>query len=231
MTQNLESLANLKNVSIPVREKIYDDIRTAILTGKIPSGTRLVESVLAEKMGVSRTPIREALHKLDLEDLIYSIPRVGYIVKEMTEYDIEDLFATRTAIEQLAARWAIEKITIEELEKIEKNIRKTDQILKDGNTNKMIGLDTEFHEIICKASRSKRLYQVSQNLREHMLRFRMACLHYVEIAKRARNGHYKIFQAMKSKDSKRLDEAVLSHMAETKRDIQDYLKGLHDHVF
>jgi DNA-binding GntR family transcriptional regulator len=210
--------------------RVYNDLRMAILMGKISPGTRLVESALAAEMGVSRTPVREALHKLNLEQLIYSIPRVGYIVNDISEYDIEDLFVTRTAIEQLAASWAIEKINSEELERLEKNLKKTDQILKKGSTRKIIDLDTEFHEIICKASRSKRVYQISQMLREHMLKFRMACLHLPEIAQKARNGHCEIFRAIKSKDPKRLDEAVLSHMRETKKDILDYIKRLRENL-
>ena len=70
-----------------------------------------MESTLAKQMGVSRTPVREALHKLNQENLVHSIPRVGYLVDEITEYDIEDLFAVRAAIEQLAGKWAVEKIT------------------------------------------------------------------------------------------------------------------------
>lgn len=207
-----------------LRKQVYSDLRMAILTGKIAPGTRLVESALAEEMGVSRTPIREALHKLDLEELVHSIPRVGYMVNDMTEYEIEDLFSTRTAIEQLAARWALEKITPEEIERIENNLKKADRILKNGMTRKMIDLDTEFHEIICKASRSKRLYQISQMLREHMLKFRIACLHLPEIAKRARDGHFEILKAIKSKDPRKTDDSILQHMLITKKDILDYMR-------
>jgi DNA-binding GntR family transcriptional regulator len=200
----------------------------AILTGRIGLGTRLVESTLAEEMGVSRTPIREALHKLDLEELVRSIPRVGYIVNDMTEYEIEDLFSTRTAIEQLAARWAIEKITPEELERLEENLKKADRIIKEGLTKKMIDLDTEFHEVICKASRSKRLYQISQMLRDHMLKFRIACLHVPEIAKRARDGHFEILKTIKLKDPQKTDDSILQHMLETKKDILNYMKKLRE---
>ena len=210
--------------STSLGERVYHELRMAILTGKISPGTRLAESALAGEMRVSRTPIREALHKLNLEDLVHSIPRVGYIVNDISEYDVEDLFVTRTAIEQIAARRAIEKITPEEIGQLEKNLKKANEILKNGSTKKMIHLDTEFHEIICKASRSKRIYQMSQMLREHMLKFRMACLHLPEIAKKARDGHSEIFRAIKSKDPERLDEAVLSHMTETKKDILNYMR-------
>lgn len=211
-----------------LRKQVYSDLRMAILTGKIAPGTRLVESALAEEMGVSRTPIREALHKLDLEELVHSIPRVGYMVNDMTEYEIEDLFSTRTAIEQLAARWALEKITPEEIERIENNLKKADRILKNGMTRKMIDLDTEFHEIICKASRSKRLYQISQMLREHMLKFRIACLHLPEIAKRSRDGHFEILKAIKSKNPRKTDDSILQHMLITKKDIMDYMKKVRE---
>ena len=196
----------------------------SILTGKIPPGTRLVESTLAAEIAVSRTPVREALHKLEMENLVYSIAKVGYLVTDLSEYDIEDLFATRTAIEQLAAKWALGKMTAEELERVKRNLKEQDRILKRGLTKKMIDLDTEFHEIICKASRSRRLYQMSQILREHMLRLRMSLLHLFDVSKRARDGHFRIYQAIKSKNSKKVDEAVLAHMMETKRVILDYLK-------
>lgn len=230
MKQRFKSPSSKKANSNSLREQVYNDLRMAILTGKIVSGTRLVESTLAVEMGVSRTPVREALHKLDLEELVHSIPRVGYIVNDMTEYDIEDLFSVRTAIEQLAARWSLGRITPKEIEKIENNLEKADRILKEGSTKKMIGLDTEFHEIICKASRSKRLCQISQILREHMLKFRMACLHIPEIAKRARDGHFEIFKAIQSKNLQRVDDSMLRHMSETKKDILNYMKTLRENL-
>jgi DNA-binding GntR family transcriptional regulator len=209
-------------------DRVYADLRMAILSGKIPPGSRLVESRLAREVGVSRTPVREALHKLNLENLVHSIPRVGYIVTEISEYDIEDLFAMRTAIEQLAGRWAVGKINADELERLEENLRNTDQVLENGMTKKMIGLDTEFHEIICKASRNKRLYQISQNLREHMLKFRMACLYVPQIAKRARDGHFGIWKAIKTGNAEKVEKAILLHMAETKKDILDYIRKLRE---
>ena len=88
----------------------------------------------------------------------------------------------------------------------------------------MIDLDTEFHEIICKASRSKGLYQISQMLREQMLKFRIGCLHLPEIAKRARDGHAEILKAIKLKDPKKTDESILQHMQITKKDILSYMR-------
>jgi GntR family transcriptional regulator, rspAB operon transcriptional repressor len=214
--------------SSSLREQVYNHLRTMVLSGKIEAGKRLVETTLATEMGVSRTPVREALHKLGLENLVRPVARMGYIVNDLSEYDIEDLFATRAAIEQLAARCALEKITSDEVEKIEKNLAKTDQILRSGQRKKMIGLDTEFHEIICRASRSKRLYQIAQMLREHMLRFRQSCLHLPEIARKARDDHHEILTAIKLKDPKKLNRAMSAHMENTKRDILNYLQRLRE---
>ena len=105
-----------QNAPDSLTERVYRQLRSALITGEIPPGSRLVESTLAREMSVSRTPAREALHKLALEGLLYSIPRAGYIVAEMSDYDIQDLFKTRMAIEQLVARWAQENITPEELQ-------------------------------------------------------------------------------------------------------------------
>ena len=114
----MQVLKTTKQDSDSLTQRVYKDLRTAIITGNITGGTRLVESTLAANMQVSRTPVREALHKLALEGLLYSIPRAGYIVEEMSDYDIQDLFTTRMTIEQIAARLAMEKISEEELEQL-----------------------------------------------------------------------------------------------------------------
>jgi GntR family transcriptional regulator, rspAB operon transcriptional repressor len=227
--RNISNLSSTRN-AVSLRERVYNQLRTMILSGKIEAGRRLVETTIATELGVSRTPVREALHKLGLESLVRSIPRVGYIVNDMSEYDIEDLFTTRAAIEQLVAGCALEKITPEELDKLENNLGKTDQILKDGLTKKMIGLDSEFHEMICKASRSKRLYQIAQMLREHMLKFRISCLHIPEIAERARDDHYEIFKALQVKDRAKLNQAMVSHMDNTKKDILAYMRKVQEQM-
>ena len=226
--KHITDLPLTKNSS-SLREQVYNRLRTMVLSGKIEAGKRLVETTLATEMGVSRTPVREALHKLGLENLVRPVARMGYIVNDLSEYDIEDLFATRAAIEQLAARCALEKITSDDLGKLEKNLAKTDQILRMGRRKKMVDLDTEFHDIICMASRSKRLYQIAQMLREHMLRFRKACLHLPEIAEQARDDHHEIFTAIKLKNPKKLNRAMSTHMENTKRDILDYLRRAREH--
>jgi DNA-binding GntR family transcriptional regulator len=220
----MKVLKTTKQDSNSLTQRVYKDLRTAILTGKIAGGTRLVESALAAEMQVSRTPIREALHKLALEGLLYSIPRAGYIVEEMSDYDIQDLFTTRMNIEQIAARLAMEKISEEELKQLALNIKKTDAVLESGLTEKMADLDMAFHGIIYKATRSKTLYQICQTLSDHTLKYRIALIHLPEIAQKTRDGHSKIYEAILSKEPSRVDEAIQSHLRLAKRDIKELLE-------
>lgn len=212
-------------------EQVYRNLRHGIITGAVRGGTRLVETALASEMKVSRTPVREALHKLALEGFLYSIPRAGYIVEETSETDIKDLFTTRTAIEKIAVKWAIEKITPEELQRLEMNLQKTDEILKSGATESMMDLDAEFHQIIYQAARSKTLYKISQTLSDHTLRFRLACIHIPELAERAKQGHIKIFQAIQDKDSAKAEEMVEDHLDTVTSDILNQLEKMRQEAF
>lgn len=212
-----------QNAPDSLTERVYRQLRSALIAGEIPPGSRLVESTLAREMSVSRTPAREALHKLALEGLLCSIPRAGYIVAEMSDYDIQDLFKTRMAIEQLVARWAQENITPEELQALEINLQKTDQAIKTGRTEKMMELDTEFHLIIYRACRSKALYYICQRLSDHTLKYRIACIHITDIARRARQGHHQILQALREKKPKILDRAIEVHLKQVQKDILAHL--------
>lgn len=215
-----------KSEKSSLTEQVYRDLRHGIITGTIPGGSRLVETTVAGQMKVSRTPVREALHKLALEGLLYSIPRAGYIVEEMSDHDIQDLFTTRTAIEQIVVKWAIEKITPQELELLEKNLQKTDAVIKSGETKMMMTLDNEFHQIIYKAARSKTLYKISQTLSDHTFKFRQACIHIPDIAKRAKEGHFEIYKALQSQDPQKAEMAVEAHLNIVKKDILEHLDKL-----
>ena len=222
----MQILKSTKSEASSLTERVYQDFRRKIITGAIPGGTRLVETTLAAKLKVSRTPVREALHKLALEGLLYSIPRAGYIVEEMSDHDIQDLFKTRTAIEEIVVKWAMEKITPQELELLEKNLQKTDEVIKSGQTQMMMNLDNEFHQIIYKAARSKTLYKISQTLSDHTYKFRLACIHIPDIARRAKEGHLAIYEAIRSKDPQKAQKAVEDHLITVRKDILDHLEKL-----
>ena len=222
----MQILKSTQPENASLTERVYREFRHKIITGAIPGGSRLVETTLAAKMKVSRTPVREALHKLALEGLLYSIPRAGYIVEEMSDHDIEDLFRTRTAIEQIVVKWAVEKITTEELKLLEMNLQKTEEVIKSGQTQLMMNLDNEFHQIIYKAARSKTLYKISKTLSDHTYKFRLACIHVPDIAGRAREGHFEIYDAIRAGGSEKAQQAVEAHLIIVRKDILGHLDKL-----
>lgn len=205
-------------------ERVYRELRSAIITGKIVGGTRLVESTLAAEMKVSRTPIREAMNTLSLEGLLYSIPRAGYIVEEMSDYDIQDLFNTRLTIEQIAACQAMEKISQDELERLGMNIQNTAKVIESGLTEKMTDLDVEFHGIIYKATRSRAMFQICQTLSDHTLKYRMSLIHLPEMSQKTIDGHRKIYDAILSGVPSKVYEAIQFHLHLAKEDIMNLLE-------
>jgi DNA-binding GntR family transcriptional regulator len=227
----MQILPNTRRDNKSLTERVYRDLRRAIITGSIAGGTRLVESNLAAEMQVSRTPVREALHKLALEGLLYSIPRAGYIVEEMSEYDVEDLFDVRIKIEQMAARMALEKITSNEIEQLARNLEKADRVLQNAEIRQMAELDTEFHGIIYKAARSKTLYRICQTLSDHTLKYRIALIDKSEMGHKTRDGHYEIYEAILSGDGNRVDRAVQSHLKLAKKDISRLMRRTREDAF
>ncbi|MGD2126066.1 MAG: GntR family transcriptional regulator [Desulfobacteraceae bacterium] len=204
-----------------IREELYKNLRLKILAGEIDPDERLIEAKLAEETGTSRTPVREALHKLEMENLIESIPRVGYVVREITENELDEILQIRLALETLAAKWAAQRITPEELKRLDEIVRLTEKSIEAEDPESVIGLDAEFHEIICKASRSRRLEEMSQSLRDHMLRLRLKGLGVPEIARRSNEGHRKIVQAIKGKNKKEIEEAIAVHLNGTRRSVRE----------
>ena len=212
-------------------EQVYQTLRNEIITGRISGGSRLVESALAEEMKVSRTPVREALHRLAVEGFLYSIPRAGYIVEEMSDYDIVDLFTIRLEIELLAAKLAYEKITPVELERMELNLKMTYEKVGSGHTEGLTELDVAFHNIIYKSTRSKTMVHICQSLSDHSLKYRISLIHIPEFARKTRDGHYEIFRAFVARDFPRVEEAIKNHLQLAKEDILKIIERNRDEAF
>jgi DNA-binding GntR family transcriptional regulator len=162
----------------PLREIVFEALREAIVSHRLEPGERLMEVQLAEAMGVSRTPVREAIRRLELEGYVVMIPRKGAYVAQLSLKDIADAFEIRGALEGLAASLAAERATDEEIEQLERLIVKTAECLDSGDTGKAVQLDVQFHEKLYEASRNPRLTQMISNLREQILRFRTQSLSY-----------------------------------------------------
>lgn len=199
-----------------MRRLVYDFLHEAILSGRIVSGTRLVESTLAQSMGVSRTPVREALHVLEREGLVVSAPRVGYQVRAIEWAEIERICEIRIVNEVLAAQWATERLADHELEALEANLSECEAELAQGNADLLAEHDAAFHEILAQASGSERLFEICQNLRQHMVLFRLESFRELETARLATRGHRSILERLKARDKDGVAKAVRAHLKDAK---------------
>lgn len=207
---------------VSIRQKVYDYLRNQILSNHIAAGTRLVEGRIAGQINVSRTPIREALHILEMEGLIESFPRVGYRVKELKWKDVEELCEIRAVNEILAARWAMKRIVPEQLAAMNANTAAAEAEIQGGHPELFVERDAEFHEMLVKASGSKRLLELCQMLRRHMLRYRIESLYVAEAGLRAVAGHRRIIASLEAKDVIGIEAAIRDHLEQSKRDIRRF---------
>ena len=213
------------NINLPkqvsIREKVYSTVRNDVLSGRIAPGERIVEARVAREINTSRTPVREALHMLEREGLLEAVPRVGYRVKTVDQDDMEELCEIRIINETLSAQWAIDRITPKELQTLEENLEEAEAEVRNGNPKAFVDYDATFHEILSRASGSKRLFELCQFLCRHMLRYRIESVHSEETALRAISGHKVILESIKSRDKDAVASAIRNHLEWVKTDIRD----------
>ena len=207
---------------ISIRENIYEQLKNEILSDKIPPKATLVETQLSKQIGISRTPIREALHVLQKEGLLELIPRVGYRVRQIDWEEVKEICEIRKSLEILAARWAIKRITPEEIEGIKENLNKSEIMIKKGKLSMFIDLDAEFHELLGRASGSQRLLKLILSHRSDMLRYRIESLKGADTAAIAIAGHRRIFECLIEKDESGVESAIKDHIEMAKKYIQRY---------
>ena len=207
---------------LSIREQVYKRISELIVSGRLAPSERIAENKLAMQLGVSRTPVREALHILEMEGFLEAIPRVGYKVKEIRWEEVEEICEIRKVNETLAARWALERITPEELSSLEDNLDAAEAEVKSGTTKRFIDRDADFHEILVRASGSQRLIEICQILRRHMRRYRVESLSKPESVMRAIESHRHILERLKERDAAAVEEVIRDHLDFVKRDIRQY---------
>ena len=205
-----------------IRRRIYDRLREQLLSGEIPPHVHLIETKIAKEIGASRTPVREALHSLELEGIIESIPRVGYVVKPLSEEEVGEICEIRGAVEGLAASWAIKKAHQGFIEELKKNILNSEEAVSQGSPRAFVEMDAQFHEIIAGFSGSRRLLELAQTLRRHMLRYRVQSIYLADNVLRAIEGHKGILRAIEKGDTEEVNRAIRSHLEQSKKDILRY---------
>ncbi len=208
----------------PLRELVLEAIREAIINGDLKPRERLMEIQLAEELGVSRTPIREALRKLEMEGFIVMVPRKGAYVADLSFKDIADVFEIRSALESLAAGLAAERITDEELEEMERLLVEKAEAIAANNIDKLIDVDTKFHEAIYKASRNERLSNIINNLREQIQRFRATTLAYPGRMKTSLDEHRGIVEALQARDIQLSSQLAGEHIENAENSMIESIK-------
>ena len=157
----------------PLRDVVFENLREAIVEGNLKPGQRLMEVQLAEQLGVSRTPVREAIRKLELEGLVVMIPRKGAYVANMSLKDVIDVLEIRSSLEGLAASLSAERITDEDIKTLESIVEEFEQNVDESNVEALLKNDVEFHECIFKSTNNKKLHQLINSLWEQVYRFRV----------------------------------------------------------
>ena len=196
----------------PLREVIFNTIREAIIMGELKPGQRLMEVHLAEKMGVSRTPVREAIRKLELEGLVNMVPRKGAHVAGLSTKDIMDVLEVRASLDSLATGLCAQRIKDEELAELEHIHTQFIKYVGKDNLQGSIKKDVEFHDIIYRASRNDKLIQIANNLREQVHRFRVIYMKDYSSFYDIIEEHKKILDSIKAKDSDGAMSAAKNHI-------------------
>lgn len=200
------------NEYLPLRDVVFNTLRQAILTGELKPGERLMEIHLADRLGVSRTPIREAIRKLELEGLVVMIPRKGAQVARITEKNLKDVLEVRRALDMLAVRLACSRMDDEYKKQLREACDEFARVVKNNNTKDITEADVRFHDIINKATGNDRLIQLVNNLAEQMYRYRLEYIKDAAYHNRLVAEHEEIYCAIMDGDEERAAKAVVLHI-------------------
>jgi DNA-binding GntR family transcriptional regulator len=216
------------NEFLPLREVVYMTLRKAILKGEFKPGERLMEITLANRLGVSRTPIREAIRKLEHEGLVVMIPRKGAQVSKITVQELNDVLEVRKSLELLAAEKACERITPEEAEELKKRAAAFEELIDTGDLTGLAEADVAFHDVIYNATKNRRLIQILNNLREQMYRFRVEYLKERDVLKRLVEEHRGITKAITGHDAKEAMKITALHIDNQRQAINSSIRETED---
>lgn len=210
----------------PLREEVYRKLRQAILDDAYPPGTKLVESELAAHLSISRTPIREALHKLELEGLVERGPGAsGLRVAGLTPEEVREIYGIRAVLEGYAARLAADRAAPADVRRLEALLEASEAAIAAHDRPRLLQLNTEFHDAINALSGSRRLTALLLGLREQIVKYRRATLEIGGQGAIALAEHRAIVEALAAGDGERAERLVLAHVERKMRDVSAHLSG------
>ena len=204
---------------LPLRDVVFNTLRKAILTGELKPGERLMEIHLANRLGVSRTPIREAIRKLELEGLVIMIPRRGAEVAQITEKSLKDVLEVRRALDALCVELACDRISAEEEELLREACDNFMRATETKDATTIAKADVAFHDIIVQATGNQRLIQLINNLSEQMYRYRFEYIKDEARHDSLIDEHRIIYESIVSRNKKKAAETARLHIDNQEKSI------------
>jgi DNA-binding GntR family transcriptional regulator len=208
----------------PLRDRVYASIKNAIITAQLKPNQRVVEERMAADIGSSRTPVREALQKLEREGLIFRPPRTGFVVKGVTEEEVEDILDLQCVLEGYAGRLATQRITKDEITHLDDLIKRQEECVMNADTEMFIGLDAEFHDTLHRAAKHARLYDLVQGLRDCMDRYRVIIFRSHAKLYLSIKDHKEVVSLMKTKNARQIEKLIGKHMVRGKNIIKNKIR-------
>jgi DNA-binding GntR family transcriptional regulator len=208
----------------PLGEIVFDYLKNAIISGELKPGERLMEINIAQQLGVSRTPVREAIRKLEKEQFIEMIPRKGAYVASTTLKDMMDVLEVRRVIEGFASELAAERMSDEALASLHRTHKGFIKALDDNDREAMVALDNEFHDLILSASDNLKLIEIQKSLSEQILRYRSSYFNEFRNFEELKIMHEKIYKAIESKNIEQAGMLAREHVASVEKRVLEYSK-------
>ena len=213
------------NDYLPLRDVVFNTLRQAILRGEMEPGERLMEIQLAQKLGVSRTPIREAIRKLELEGLVIMIPRKGAEVAHITEKDMKDVLEVRSTLEELVVELAIKNVTDEKIEELKCANKVFESAIVSKDAVNIVEADVKFHDILYSMTNNARLIQIINNLREQMYRYRVEYLKNNDVYEQLVEEHELLIQAVIKHDKAQAKDIICRHIDNQEKAIAEFIRN------
>ena len=213
----------------PLRKQVYEVLRETILTGKLKPGEKITEVEIAEELNVSRTPVREAIRMLELEDLIVIVPQRGVFVAGIKSIkEINDIFQVRSELEGLAAFLTAQNISEEQLSRMDNYTDQIKKCIENNDLERCIEIDISFHQIIYEASDNKWLQKLLDTLFEQITRFRSNSLAQEGRMEEALNEHKEMSEAFANGDADKARELAQKHIESARKSVINVFEDLHE---
>lgn len=205
-----------------LRGQVFDKIRSDILNGKYKRGEELVESSIGKELGISRTPVREAIRQLELEGLVQLVPNKGAFVTGISEKDVRDIYLIRARLEGLAARMAAKNITPELLDVMEETVVLSEYHAKKEHYEQVCEMDSKFHKLLYKASGSRILEHTLTDFHQYVQRVRMASIMKKRRMEKSNDEHDAILTAIREHDEEKAELVATRHISNTVENLKNY---------